>query len=136
MVVNMLGASLANSRLICSKSNGGVVVSREKDAHMLIADHIIKKHAPADSISWEYITDSVKHGIAQLTDRYRIWSHTESPSRTAGRSAPLKRTRTPFSHADDAVLANYVLSFSSDRTGNHLYKAFAVEVSRHSPSPN
>lgn len=98
----------------------------EKDALLLIADHA-RKDVPPDSYSWKYITDSVEHGVAQLTDRYRIFGHPETARARVG-SAPVKHTRTPFSRADDAALANWVLSHSSGRTGNKIYQEFEETV--------
>ncbi|GAO18286.1 hypothetical protein UVI_02023210 [Ustilaginoidea virens] len=111
------------------KSNGGAVARLEKDAHMLIADHA-RRDAPPDSYSWTYIADSVRNGTAQLTDRYRILGRpATSGSRGSGRtSAPLKSTRTPFSAADDAALANWVLSHGSNRSGIQIYQDFAETV--------
>lgn len=100
----------------------------EKDAHLLIADHL-RKDAHPDSYSWQYITDSIEHGVAQLTDRYRIFGHPETGTSRPGTSAPTKHTRTPFSAADDAALANWVLSHSKDRTGNKIFQEFAETVS-------
>lgn len=99
----------------------------EKDAHILIADDA-RKDAHPDSYSWKYITDSVQHGAAQLTDRYRISGHTETPRVRVGVSGPVKRTRTRFSDADDAALANWVLAHTEGRTGNKIFKIFAETV--------
>ncbi|TWU73024.1 hypothetical protein ED733_000737 [Metarhizium rileyi] len=112
------------------KNNGGKVVPLEKDAHILIADHA-RKDAHPDSYSWKYITDSVEHGCAQLTDRYRIFGHPETGRDRVGASAPVKKTRTPFSAADDAALANWVLAHTRGRTGNSIYQEFAETHSWH-----
>ncbi|KAK2603504.1 hypothetical protein QQS21_004273 [Conoideocrella luteorostrata] len=106
------------------QNNSGEVVPLEKDAQMLIADHA-RRDAPADSFSWKYITDSVEHGIAQLGDRYRIWGDSETKPLGGRRSAPKTLTRTPFSAADDAFLANWVLAHKTDRAGNVIYQEFA-----------
>ncbi|KID77924.1 Homeodomain-like protein, partial [Metarhizium brunneum ARSEF 3297] len=111
-------------------NNGGKVVPLEKDAHILIADDA-RKDAHPDSYSWKYITDSVQYGAAQLTDRYRISGHTETPRVRVGVSGPVKRTRTRFSDADDAALANWVLAHTEGRTGNKIFKIFAETHSSH-----
>lgn len=99
----------------------------EKNADMLIADHI-RKDVPSGSYSWKYITDSVENGFAQLEDRYLIGPD-PSISRPAGTSAPTKTTRTPFTDADDAALAKWVLSQDADYTGgNKLYMALEKAV--------
>lgn len=94
---------------------------------MLIADHA-RKDAPSESYSWKYITESVDNGIAQLTDHYRIWGHPEEARPRAGGSAPVKNTRTPFTAADDAALANWVLSHAKGQTGNKIYQEFEETV--------
>ncbi|KAG5985372.1 hypothetical protein E4U54_006034, partial [Claviceps lovelessii] len=109
--------------------NGGVVVPLEKDAQVLIADHV-RKDAPLDSVSWKYITDSVAHGFAQLMDRYCIMRPADSG--TTGRP---KLTRSKFTNMEDAALANWVLSHFKDRTGNQIYKEFAETVSIPCPAP-
>lgn len=89
----------------------------------------MRKDAHPDAYSWKYITESVEHGIAQLTDRYRIFGHPETARARVGASAPVKHTRTPFTQADDAALANWVLSHPKDRTGNKIYQEFFETVS-------
>lgn len=105
------------------QQNGGVVTPLEKDAQVLIADHA-RTDAPPGSVSWKYITDSVANGFAQLTDRYCIL-------RPSGRGASgrTKMTRSGFTDAEDAALANWVLSHPKDHYGNQLYKEFAESVS-------
>ncbi|KAG5981555.1 hypothetical protein E4U55_002836 [Claviceps digitariae] len=110
---------------VALRKNGGVVVPLEKDAQVLIADHA-RKDAPRDSISWKYITDSVAHGFAQLTDRYCILRPADLAT-----SARTKLTRSGFTNAEDAALANWVLSHSKDRTGNQIYKEFAESHPSH-----
>jgi hypothetical protein len=101
-------------------------VPLEKDATYMIADHV-RKDAPTGSYSWKFITESVRNGILQLPDRYRIgW--TPDMQRPAGSSRPTKRTRTDFTAEDDAALAAHVLSFAADRTGNKLYQEFEAMV--------
>ncbi|EFY91307.1 transcription factor Rap1, putative [Metarhizium acridum CQMa 102] len=118
---------MSSTILTSDLNNGGKVVPLEKDAHILIADHA-RKDAHPDSYSWKYITESVQHGYAQLTDRYRIFGHPEAASVRVGVSTPVKRTRTPFSAADDAALANWVLAHTEGRTGNKIFQEFAETV--------
>ncbi|KAG5925045.1 hypothetical protein E4U61_003734 [Claviceps capensis] len=109
------------------KKNGGVVTHLENEADLRIADHCKKKkEVIPDSISYEFITDSVKEGVTQLPDRYLI--HPPFDQRT---QESKKRTRTTFSPAEDAALLTYVESHTKDRTGNHIYKVFAESNPRH-----
>ncbi|KAG6118103.1 hypothetical protein E4U13_000505 [Claviceps humidiphila] len=109
------------------KKNGGTVTHLENQADLRIADHTMKKkYVVPDSISYEFITDSVRKGVTQLPDRYLIlppFDQTTHESR--------KRTRTIFTPAEDASLLLYVESHTKDRTGNQIYKVFAESNPRH-----
>ncbi|KAI7783394.1 hypothetical protein LA080_011955 [Diaporthe eres] len=90
------------------QGNGGEVVKLEKQADMLIADHIKKNGAapPADSYSWQWIEYSVKNGFLQPKDDYRI-----EGVPAAGASAPAKgKQRVKFTKEDDEILARFVLN--------------------------
>ncbi|KAK1244628.1 hypothetical protein MKX07_003427 [Trichoderma sp. CBMAI-0711] len=104
------------------ESNGGVVVPREKDADMLIADHA-KKNSPPESYSWKFITDSVNAGIIQVEDKYLNGQVPSAPnarrSILAGHHA--RKTRRPFTTHDDALIAKYVLKEGINTAGNVLY---------------
>ena len=102
------------------------MVPLEKNADYLIADHM-RKDAPPGSYSFKFIEDSVKNGILQIEDRYRIGRDPDAP-RPAASSAPTKRTRAPFTTADDAALARWVLSHSGQRSGNAIYQDFELKV--------
>ncbi|KAM0478467.1 hypothetical protein ACHAPX_005055 [Trichoderma viride] len=101
------------------QTNSGTVVVQEKDADMLIADHA-RKDVPLGSYSWKYITESVKAGFAQVEDKYLNGPPPGQPrSILAGSRA--KKTRTPFSEQDDAILAKHVLQKAIDTAGNKMY---------------
>lgn len=90
------------------------MVKLEKQADMLIADHIKRKGAapPADSYSWQWIDYSVKNGFLQPRDDYRI-----EGVPAAGTSAPVKgKQRVKFTKEDDDILAKFVLNH--ERQGN------------------
>lgn len=89
---------------------------------MLIADHA-RKDAPAGSYSWKFIEDSVKYGIIQLKDRYRIGRDPELP-RPVGAGGGTKSTRTPFTSAEDAALAKWVLEQPGNSTGNRIFQEY------------
>ncbi|KAG5974270.1 hypothetical protein E4U58_003247 [Claviceps cyperi] len=128
---------------VAHTNNGGVVTHLENEANLRIADHFRKKDVVPDSISYEFITDSVEKGVTQLPDRYEIL-----PPFGQRTQESRKRTRTFFTPAEDAALLIYVESCTKDRTGNQIYKVFAesdqfeyeirlfVEESRQSVSLN
>ncbi|OTA00576.1 hypothetical protein A9Z42_0008040 [Trichoderma parareesei] len=114
------------------ESNGGVVVPREKDADMLIADHA-KKNSPPESYSWKFITDSVNAGIIQVEDKYLNGQVPSAPnarrSILAGHHA--RKTRRPFTTHDDALIAKYVLKEGINTAGNVLYMKLEDEYPHH-----
>ncbi|WQF86176.1 Putative TRF2-interacting telomeric protein/Rap1 [Colletotrichum destructivum] len=116
--------------------NGGKIVKLDKQADMVIADHV-RPDCPLGSLHWKFIKDSVDNGALQETDKYLIHpspvaSRAVGHSRSAILSAPIKGTRTPFNTADDASLTKWVLSHPPNkRSGNEIYKAFEGVNNRH-----
>ncbi|OAA63831.1 Homeodomain-related protein [Cordyceps fumosorosea ARSEF 2679] len=110
--------------------NSGIVVPLEKDADYLIADHA-RKDAPSGAISWKFITESVENGVAQLLDRYRI-GHAPAGPREIASNRPIKGGRAPFTAADDAALASFLLAQGNrNLTGNEIYKLFETMHPNH-----
>jgi hypothetical protein len=96
---------------------------------MLIADHA-RKDVPLGSYSWKYITESVKAGFVQVEDKYLNGPPPGQPrSILAGSRA--KKTRTPFSEHDDAILAKHVLQKGIDTAGNKMYMELEALVCLH-----
>jgi hypothetical protein len=110
------------------QANGGTVVPLENRADILIADHAKPKFAPPGSYSWKFIEDSVKNGFIQIKDRYLIGLDPDVPRPAGGGGGGLRTTRTPFTDADDAVVAKWVLS-RSNRTGNKIFQDLEMVVS-------
>jgi hypothetical protein len=99
---------------------------------MLIADHA-KKNSPPESYSWKFITDSVNAGIIQVEDKYL---NGQVPSASTARRSILagphaRKTRTPFTTHDDALIAKYVLKEGINTAGNVLYMKLEDEVCPH-----
>lgn len=104
------------------------MVPLEKQADMLIADHK-RLDAPPGSYSWKFIEDSVRNGIIQIKDKYRIGPDPDLP-RPVGAKHGAKNTRTPFTKDDDANLAKWVLSQRSrQQQGNAIYQEYEAIVS-------
>lgn len=94
---------------------------------MLIADHA-RKDAPAGSFSWKFITESVENSARQIEDKYRIGPDPNEPRPVAG-GGLTRGGRVPFTHADDAELAQWVLSRPNvSRLGNELYQELERKV--------
>ncbi|KAL2274363.1 hypothetical protein FJTKL_03280 [Diaporthe vaccinii] len=115
------------------QGNGGEVVKLEKQADMLIADHIKKNGAapPADSYSWQWIEYSVKNGFLQPKDDYRI-----EGVPAAGASAPAKgKQRVKFTKEDDEILARFVLNHERQghaTKGNVIFEDLYKKYNHHS----
>ncbi|KAK1590581.1 Rap1 Myb domain-containing protein [Colletotrichum navitas] len=117
--------------------NGGKIVKTDTNkADIIIADHPRPEY-PSTSLHWKFIKDSVDNGAIQETDKYLIHqspitSRLVGSSRSPALSAPLKGTRTPFTAADDAILAKWVLSHPiNKRSGNEVYKTLEEMNNRH-----
>ncbi|KAL1838906.1 hypothetical protein VTJ49DRAFT_2070 [Mycothermus thermophilus] len=110
------------------KDNGGKVVPLETKADVLLADHAKKKDAPFHSVSWRYITDSVKNGELANIDDYRIHHPTSNISKSA---QPARSTRTPFTEEDNRLLVTWVLKHHDKTAGNSIYVKLAELYSHH-----
>lgn len=107
------------------------MVKLEKQADMLIADHVKRKGAapPAGSYSWQWIEFSVKNGFQQPKDDYRIEG---VPARAAGASVPTKGKRVKFTKEDDDILAKFVLDHERQGNatkGNVIFEELEKQVS-------
>ncbi|GFP53724.1 hypothetical protein TASIC1_0003010200 [Trichoderma asperellum] len=111
------------------QNNSGIVVPLEKDADMLIADHA-RKDAPLGSYSWKYITESVKAGIVQVEDKYLIGPPPGQP-RPVLAGSRARKSRTPFTELDDAILAKHVLQQGIDTAGNRMYQDLEAKYPHH-----
>ncbi|KAL0934256.1 transcription factor [Colletotrichum truncatum] len=108
--------------------NGGKIVPLEKHADFLIVDQK-RNNYPPESLSWQFVKDSVRYGAVQEEDKYRI---VQSPAATrpVGSSKPVKSTRTAYTSADDALLAHWVLSHHKP-SGNEIYQKLESTNNRH-----
>lgn len=106
------------------------MVKLEKQADMLIADHIKRSGAapPANSYSWQWIEYSVKNGFLQPKDDYRI-----EGVPAAGASASAKgKQRVKFTKEDDEILAKFVLNHErqgNSTRGNVIFEDLYKQVS-------
>ncbi|OBT85978.1 hypothetical protein VE02_06374 [Pseudogymnoascus sp. 03VT05] len=110
--------------------NGGFVVPLEKNADVLIADHAKPKLAPANSVSWKYLTQSMEKGELEDLEALRI----NSPSKTSLPGGPQKLTRTPFTHEDSMAISIWVAKAELRGLyvkGNDIYDQFTEKNPRH-----
>ncbi|KAI9796427.1 MAG: hypothetical protein M1835_004092 [Candelina submexicana] len=115
------------------KSNGGLEVPLEKQADILIVDHMRKDVAPGTH-SWTYINQSVKKGA--LED---LQDHVAGPPagtlRNAGSTTrPASGIRKSYTTEDDRVLYEWVTTCrdKGDKIlGNEIYKQLEAINPRH-----
>ena len=119
--------------LTWAQANGGTVSRLEKDADYLIADHAKLNLAPAGSLSWKFIQESVEKGELADAEFHRIGRH-PGVARPAGSAEPTRKTRTRFTAEDDALLTSWVRNearASQDtEKGNKLYQRLEILVNR------
>ncbi|RCI10317.1 hypothetical protein L249_8658 [Ophiocordyceps polyrhachis-furcata BCC 54312] len=114
---------------VALRNNGGTLEMLEKKADFLIADDA-RKDAPTGSYSWKMIADSVENGIMQLPDRYSI-DMMQGRSGPAVSAGPTKRSRTPFTHADDVILAAWIVNKGGSLQGNNIYQELEKLAPQH-----
>lgn len=105
------------------QANGGKIVSLEKQADIMIADHARKDAVPG-SYSWRWIEQSVQKGMLEDLEAHRA-GLVAGISRPVGSSQPTRNTRTPFTAADDRALALWVTNAERQglsTKGNEIYQ--------------
>lgn len=115
------------------ESHGGEVVKLEKQANIMIADHM-KKEAPPGSYSYTYIEESVERGrLAALDDH--VAGPPEGAVRPVGSIQPAKTgSRKPFTPEDDRLLQQWVEERSPQGAklmGNQIYQQLEKLHGRH-----
>ncbi|KAI1211211.1 TRF2-interacting telomeric protein/Rap1 C terminal domain-containing protein [Annulohypoxylon truncatum] len=113
------------------QDNGGKVIQLEKDADMLIADHL-KKNNPPGSYSYEWIRDSLKAGALQPREGYLCAPAKQSKPTSS--AVPRKGTRAAFTPEDDKILTNWVMKKELEGeslSGLQIYKELEEKHSNH-----
>lgn len=113
--------------------NGGIVTKDINTADVRIADHVKRagRGAPENSVSWKFIEQSVKNGVLEDVDAYRVSGNVRNP---AAASRPSKRGRVPFTTADDQILANWLAKKELQGeavAGNKIYQELAEICPHH-----
>lgn len=94
----------------------------------MIADHA-RKDAPANSVSWKYVTESVANGALVNVEDYRI--HHANVSRPVGSAIPARTTKVPYTALDERILVTWVRRqerIGEAVRGNEIYKTLANMV--------
>lgn len=111
------------------EDNGGELVALEKDADILIADHV-RSDAPPGSFSWTWIEACIKEG--QLVDKEKhLAGAAHVTTRPVDGLQPTRSSRLPYTTEDDVALWNWVKD--EERRGgrilgNEIYKQLEQKV--------
>lgn len=104
----------------------------EKHADIIIADHA-RKDAPAGSVSWKWIEESIKRGELCNKDDYRINGQAPA-SRPVGSTQLPKATRNPFTQQEDREFAKWVIQQEHSgrkSNGNQIFQEYAEDHPTH-----
>lgn len=112
-------------------NNGGRVTKLEKQADVLIVDHL-RAEVPPGSISYKWIEACIRH--EQLVDKedHRAGPKTHVARPVGSTAQPSKTHRVPFSAADDLELWNWVTQYQQKggkALGNEIYKQLEEKAS-------
>lgn len=113
------------------QKNGGQIVPLEKNADILIADHM-RKDCPAGSCSYTWIEQSIAHGALQDKEAHRAGPATGSV-RAVASQRPAKMSRQPYTAGDDRILYHWVAKQEANGAqvkGNEIYKDLEQFVGR------
>ncbi|KAL2069429.1 hypothetical protein VTL71DRAFT_14108 [Oculimacula yallundae] len=116
------------------ESNGGEIVLLEKNADVIIVDHA-RKDCPPGSISWRWIEQSVKKGVLEDIEDHRA-GPIHAQVREVGSTQSTKKTKTPFTTADDNILMQWVTKAERKGRpilGNAIYQELAQKYPHHTP---
>jgi hypothetical protein len=112
------------------EENGGEVVPLEKQADHLIWDHLRWKDAPAGTISWTYIDESVKNGLLEDMEDHRCGPPAGTP-REVSSARPAKGTRAPYTAEDDRICYKWGIEAEKKGVqvkGNEIWKQLEAVV--------
>ncbi|KAG0645996.1 hypothetical protein D0Z07_7891 [Hyphodiscus hymeniophilus] len=114
------------------KRNGGEVVKFDKQADLIIADHV-RSDNPVGAISWTFIDKSVARGRLEHIEEHRAGPKTRTV-RDVGSSHPPRSGRIPFTAQDDHDL--FVWVTKAERSGaalkgNDIYQQLEAMNPRH-----
>ncbi|KAI8964524.1 TRF2-interacting telomeric protein/Rap1 C terminal domain-containing protein [Daldinia sp. FL1419] len=115
------------------QNNGGEVVSLEKNADYLIADHAKKHTCPPGSYSFKWIEESCKAGVLKDPANYLCVPVGQGNPVPSSSAAP-KTTRNMFSEEDDDILRRWVASQmrkGAAAKGNEIYKTLEAKYPHH-----
>ncbi|ODH46994.1 hypothetical protein GX48_06931 [Paracoccidioides brasiliensis] len=114
------------------EANGGKVVLLEKDADVLLVDHL-KRGNPVGSTSFQYVEKSIQKGKLENLDDHRAGPPSDY-IRSVGSVTRPKGHRSTFTAKDDQILYDWVKPFEQNGgqiAGNKIYQQLAEKHPQH-----
>lgn len=114
-------------------SNGAEVVPLEKQADVLLVDHLKKNHPPGTH-SYRFVELSIKTGQLEDLDNHRVGTTTRAERPVGSVITSPKGGRVPFTEAEDQFLWNMIKPYMNQGgswKGNEIYKQIERINPRH-----
>lgn len=113
------------------EANGGSIVSLEKLADWMIADHFRPQHCPPGSISYEFIYKSIAKGKILNPDDFQAGPRIGIARGSGSLTRPAKGTRASFTPDEDRILYKWTKDAEARGaavSGNEIYKKLEEKV--------
>ncbi|KAF3388524.1 hypothetical protein F1880_003695 [Penicillium rolfsii] len=116
------------------EQHGGKVVLLEKDADIILVDHLRKsQNHPPNALSYRYVEQSIRRGQLEDPAAHRVGP---SAARPMGASnIPTKSTRRSYTLQDDQIVFDWLYPWEQSRGapthGNRIYKDLAQRFPHH-----
>ncbi|KAJ5387781.1 hypothetical protein N7509_010322 [Penicillium cosmopolitanum] len=112
--------------------HGGVVVLMEKDADVMLVDHI-KKNIPTGCHSYKYVEESIRKGQVADLDAHRAGS--SRPRAMGASNIPKQGTKSVYTLEDDQLLYDFLYPFEQEENapihGNKIYQLLERRFPKH-----
>jgi hypothetical protein len=115
------------------KANGGEVVQLEKQADILLVDHMRKNPAPGTH-SYKYVDLSIRKGRLENLDDHIVSAASRANRPVGSVTMAPKGGRHPYTNADDQFLWNWVKpleDIGAATAGNSIYQQLEAANPRH-----
>ncbi|GAD97567.1 conserved hypothetical protein [Paecilomyces variotii No. 5] len=113
--------------------NGGVVVQLEKDADIKLVDHV-KRDAPPDSFSYQYVENCIRSGRLVSLEAHRVGPAEPRPRPMGASHIPARAHRKQFTKEDDEILLEWVKQSEKSglaTAGMKMYETLAQQHPQH-----
>ncbi|CBX96312.1 hypothetical protein LEMA_P112310.1 [Plenodomus lingam JN3] len=112
------------------KANGGEIVTLEKNADYIIADHLLPKFCPAGAISYEFVDKSIQDGVLRDPEDHPAGPRLGEAREPGAINWLAKAGRKAYTAEDDRMLYKWVRDCEANgqlSSGNEIYKRLEAE---------